>query len=245
MYDTELELICLEKILSFEMTSREAKAYKICIIYQHLLHKLFPNERHYKRQRKGDPRKTTLFKYCFKLLRETERMLEDHEYELYIRAQMDTIKAITKRAGANSPDAFISPVMLVGEKAWKRWKLWERLYKKQLKRKEAIECLTTDPVMNEKVKIALRADQRFLDKNLKGLTKETIRSALDSRILLRWIAAGPITPYYALLSPILRDWLIERKLEIGDIFHIDFGFYQPAISDQIKQFFREEYSYEF
>ncbi len=237
-----MELRCLESILNYEMTSREAKAYKICCIYYETLYKVFPNSRHYRRQRKGDPRKSTLFKYCIKLLRETEQIIDDRDYVNYVRAQMEIIKAVT---AAYQHDANVGPSCLVGKKAWNRWLVWKKKYEARLEKVDVINELTADPNTVHKVKVHLRATKSFLTKKLGSLTKENLKSAVEGRSLLRWVAIQDITPYYVLLSPILNEWLNQRKLDASDIFHIDFDFYRPVVTKEVQSFFKEEFSYEY
>ncbi len=236
-----MELRSLETILNYEMTSREAKAYKLCCIYHETLYKVFPHSNHYRRQRKGDPRKSTLFKYCIKLLRETEQIIEDRDYAHYIRAQMDIIKAVT---AAHQHDANVGPSCLVGKKAWNRWMVWKKKYEARLQKATTINELSADLNTVNKVKVNLRATKDFLTKKLGALTKENLEAAIEGRALLRWVATQDITPYYVLLSPILNEWLNQRKLNASDIFHIDFDFYRPAVTKEIQSFFEEEFSYE-
>ena len=118
----------LERIIKYNMTPEEAKAYKLTIIYRKTAEKVFPDYHHYK-VGKGDPRKSTLFKYCYKLIRETEDKLKYSEYRLYIKAQLDVMKAITQ----NDEYTLINPNCLTGKKAWARGCVWKKHYDAKVK----------------------------------------------------------------------------------------------------------------
>ena len=61
----------LDAIVEHNMTPIEAKAVKIGIIWMKLSKEVFPNYNHM-RVKKGDPRKSALFRYCYKLIKETK-----------------------------------------------------------------------------------------------------------------------------------------------------------------------------
>ena len=54
----------LEDILNYEMTPEEAKAFKLALLWEELCQQEFPDERRVS-LKKGDPRKSTLFRYCY------------------------------------------------------------------------------------------------------------------------------------------------------------------------------------
>jgi len=168
--------------------------------------------------------------------------MQDVDYPLYVRAQLDIIKIHTKRTG-KEPTVSIS--CLVGEQAWDRWLVWKKMYDDRLrKRVETAKEVGVDANEFERVATELTRDKRFLAKRLKSFTKETIQKAVSDRLVLRWIATKQLSPYYALLSPILHIWLAERNLTIEDVFCIDFGFYRPGITNEIQIHFSHEFAHE-
>ena len=126
----------LEVILKYKMDEMEIKAYKICLIWQKLCAEVFPNERFTKLNLEKDPRKTNLFKYAYKLIKETKGFLsDDKEYYFYVLAQLQTLKHLEE----NNIHPLIEPQILVGDKAWKRWKRWNWIYQKRLKEVNSFE----------------------------------------------------------------------------------------------------------
>lgn len=248
--DQAMEIRCLEAILDYNMTSMEAKAYKVACIFIDTLRKVFPDECRYGYRKgsyrygysKGDPRKEYLFKCCYKLLRETRHKLPDKFYHFYVKAQLDIIKLSTGASG-KVPD--VSPTCLVGKKAWTRWLLWKHIYDINKTKADTAEERGIETHNSEHVKSVLKDDLQFLTLRLKVLDKEHVLQSLDGRAMLRWIATKQLSPYYAILSPTLNEWLKKRKLTLDSMFHLDFGFFQTGITSAIKDFFRELCAYEY
>ena len=208
------------------MNDLEAKAYKICLMWQDLCKREFPNERHVKISKNKDPRKTTIFKYCYKLARETKGLLSsDKEYYLYITAQLQIMKLMKE----GEIHALIEPQILVGDKAWKRWKIWKSKYDKKLKSIQTAEDLGIKTNKNQ-IKIELKKTQEFLNKN---------KDNSDDIDFIRWSSNGQISPYYLALSPIA-----QRIMKRSD-FKFDYELYKPSITPEIEEFFRKEFENEF
>ena len=83
--------LSLESISKYKMDEMESKAYKLAIKWVQLSKKIFPNYNHTV-IKKGDPRKSLIFKFCYKLARETNGLINEEDYDLYIRSQLDIIK---------------------------------------------------------------------------------------------------------------------------------------------------------
>lgn len=213
----------LELILKYKMNDMEAKAYKLCLLYEELCLKEFPNERHIKLSKKTDPRKTTIFKYCYKLLRETKGLFNEKDYYLYILAQFQVLKLVKE----GDIHALIEPQILVGDKAWKRWKIWKKIYEKKmnsLNTAEELGIVTSE----SKIKIQLNNTHKFLKKN-NCLTLEEIKNR--SSDIDRWISNGQISPYYVILSPLFS----KIKMDL------DKSLYSPSITPGIEEFFKKEF----
>lgn len=216
----------LELIIKYKMSDLEAKAYKICLMWHDLCKKEFPNERHVKISKNKDPRKTTLFKYCYKLIRETKGLLSnDKEYYLYITAQLQIMKLMKE----GEIHALIEPQILVGEKAWKRWKLWKKKYDKKLRSIQTAEELgiTTN---KSRIKIELRNTKKFI-------TQSNID--VESVDLLKLQSNGQISSYYIALSPLARKNINRNNIKF------DYDLYKPSITPEIEEFFKKEFEYEF
>jgi hypothetical protein len=212
----------LELILKYKMNELETKAFKISLMWKELCKKEFPNEYCYKNYKNRDPRETSLFKYCYKLAKETKGLLSnDKEYYIYILAQLQMLKIIKQ----GEIHALIGPQILVGEKAWKRWKIWKNKFNKKLKEVKTAEQLGLKT--NEiQIKIELENTLNFLLKNNNSITKEKIN---------RWFKNGKISPYYVALSKFASEM-------IGNF---DYQLYKPSITPKIESFFREKFPNEF
>ena len=116
-------MLLLEAIDKYNMDEMEANACRLAVMWLDQSRKTFPDYRHSK-MRKGDPRKSLIFKICYKLARESNGIIEKNEYSLYIRAQLDVLKYVNE--GNLTP--LIDAGCLVGEKAWRRWRLWKKRY---------------------------------------------------------------------------------------------------------------------
>jgi hypothetical protein len=75
------------------MTELESRAYKLTLLWLDLEPKSVSwNTNMQKWRAKGDPRKSLIFKQCYKLVRETQGILEERDYPLYVRAQLEILK---------------------------------------------------------------------------------------------------------------------------------------------------------
>ena len=83
----------LDAVEKYNMDDLEAKACNLSAMWLEQSRKTFPDYRH-STMRKGDPRKSLIFKIAYKLARETQGILENNEYPLYIRAQLEVLKYI-------------------------------------------------------------------------------------------------------------------------------------------------------
>ena len=210
------------------MNEMEAKAYKIALIWQDECRKEIPDEQFVKLKKNSDPRKSTLFKYCYKLARETKGVLQDNEISMYVRAQIQILKSIREE----NVHALIEPHCLVGEKAWKRWKLWKYKFKKKLNR-----VLTSDDIgvsaSYSKVISELNSDFDFLNK-IQCVTFDTFKIKKDE--IEKYFYTGQLSFYYAVLSP----W-INKTVNID----FDKTYYRSCLNPKIEEFFREKFSHEY
>jgi hypothetical protein len=222
----------LEPILKYKMSEMEAKAYKIAIMWQEECDRELPNEQIVKLKKNSDPRKSTLFKYCYKLAKEMQGVLKDSEIQLYIRAQIQILKSIRQ----GQIHALIEPHCLVGEKAWTRWKIWKYKHQKILAKaltSEDIEISTS----KAKIKVELKKTIDFLKKrdciSLDGLMQ-------NSKNIERWVKNGELSCFYIILSP----W-IRRIFGDLEVFDFDKIYYRSSISPEVEKFFKETFSHEY
>jgi hypothetical protein len=219
----------LEPIMTYQMTNLEAKAFKLSLLWEALTQKEFPEYSHTKLRKSGDPRKSILFKYCYKLLKETKGLLEEKEYKNYITSQLHVYKSMVEQY------ARIDPIILCGPKAWKRWKYWSYLYKKQ---QMIIETQDVEiKAIPSNVIREIKATRKFLFDKFDGVPtfEALVENVSDFHV---WIGTGRISPYYVILSPYVS------RLEI-QIFPIELGIYRQSITPEIEKIFKIEFNYEF
>lgn len=220
----------LELILEYKMTKPEAKAFKIAIMYTELLKKYFPEYANHTLGR-SDPRKTILFKHCYKLLQECP--LQDHEYRLYLTAQFQVLKNINYGTG----DAFVSPSCITGEKAWTRWLFWKSRFQRIQDRPEP-------PQVNANVVIRnITKTKEFLQGKFSKLTRKDIYDNMEN--VFKWCVLGEISGHYLALSPIVSYWLEERKIDLLDRFSIDLKHFRNDLTKEVELYFKKEFGHEF
>lgn len=222
----------LEPIMRYKMDSTESKAYKIALIWEDECRRELGGESFVTLKKNADPRKSLLFKYCFKMARELNGIIRDHELPLYIRAQIQVLKSI--RDG--NVHALVEPQCLVGEKAWRRWKMWKFKYDKLIKTPPSSGDISIS--MSEgKARAEIEASFEFLSKM--GCDEfSTLESKKDE--LNRWMKNGDISCFYVLLSP----W-VERIFGAEAEFEFDRLYYRASTTPSIEKHFRERFSHEF
>lgn len=227
----------LDAIVDYSMDELESKAYKLTLLWLEQSRRVFPDYNHAKMAAKGDPRKSMIFKQCYKLVRETIGILEEREYSLYIRAQLEILKYISKSRPKSH--CMIGPNCLCGEKAWVRWKLWKRKY-------DAVSKVNDDkaPVPANVLKVAdtLTKTKEFLVKTFGadiGLQK--YQEAATNKNWQRWISTGKVSPYYIVLSPLLEKVFPDGIKDMT----MDLNVFREIITPDIREFFRKTFPNEF
>lgn len=222
----------LEPIIRYKMDALESKAYKIALMWEEECRRELPGESFVRLKTNSDPRKSLLFKYCFKMARELNGIIKDSETALYIRAQIQVLKSIRE----GQVHALIDPHCLVGDKAWRRWKMWKYKYDKRM----------SAPLKSEEVKISVsegkakaEISSSFEFLSLMGCTEfENLKSKRYD--VHRWLKNGDISCFYALLSPWIRKIFGE-----GDEFEFDRLYYRASTTPALERFFRETFHHEF
>ncbi len=214
----------LEPILEWNMPPLEAKAYKVCLLWLEISRKAFPNYKHSNRlPKKGDPRKCNLFKFAYKLVREVQGLLSDTDYRLYIKAQMDMLKAIN--IGNTHP--LIDVRCLCGDKAWVRWKMWKRKYDRIKTNSSEIDL---DSFTSKEICQALEKTKKFLISRLgENYKEDDIKNS--TKDLERWVSLGKVSPFYVMLS----SWAL--KYYKSD--QIDLTLHKKSLTQEIKDCFDE------
>lgn len=217
-----------DPIFEYNLDEMETKAYKLSLIWYEKSRKIFPDYKH-TIMKKGDPRKSLAFKYCFKLARETNGILLDEEYHLYIRAQLDVLANLVK----HNRQILIDPGCLVGDKAWIRWKLWKKKYDSISSKPQEVSKVTHPGI--SKALYGLETTKEFLTKSLGAdRTIEKYREAKINNNLSRWINLGKISPYYLAISPFISSIFTELEMKK---FNFDLAVYRESITEEVYQRF--------
>jgi hypothetical protein len=219
----------LDAVEKYNMDDLEAKACNLSAMWLEQSRRTFPDYRH-STMRKGDPRKSLIFKIAYKLARETQGILENNEYPLYIRAQLEVLKYIN--SGKDHP--LIDPNCLVGEKAWKRWKLWKKRY-------DSVKNKPAESVANgigfQKAIDGIEKTKEFLTKTFGSeLTVEKYRECYINNNIFRWINLAKISPYYIAISPFMKSIFTEDDYKK---INFDIKVYLPCINKDVEQKFRQ------
>ena len=221
----------LQDILIYNMTEEEARAFKVCMLWEETIQEELPGYQTSKLSKKGDPRKCSLFKYCFKLIRETKGLLKNEEYRLWVRAQVQVMKNITD----GRVHALVDEKILAGDKAWVRWKMWKSKYDKKINKPAVAEVKESLTV----IKGELKRTRKFLESQYQGMPSlQEIERNINDRMIIRWLTLGKVSPYYVLLSPLVRKAMSGTTFE--DQFVFDLAFYKNCITPEVEKFFEEE-----
>ncbi|MEI8270540.1 MAG: hypothetical protein WCG45_04165 [bacterium] len=233
---TEENELSLEAISQYKMDDLESKAYKIAIKWVQISKKIFPNYNH-TGIKKGDPRKSLIFKFCYKLARETAGLIPEDEYELYIRSQLDVIKHMS-----NGSPVLVTPACLVGDKAWSRWKLWKRKYDKIVtKPTSKVEVpQSINKTGFYKAFAGLDQTKEFFNKNSLVFNLATFQEKKSD--IIRWTNLNKISPYYICISPLAKN--ILQKEDYARM-NFDMSVYSSCINEEVLNKFKELFPEEF
>jgi len=221
-------------IEKYKLDESEASAFQLSEIWVALCEKYFPNYKHTK-LKAGDPRKSLIFKICYKLQRETKGLIPESEYKIYIQAQLEILRYQLK----NNPLILIDPMCLVGDKAWKRWKLWKKRFDSKIKAPAAnpmkYNRLGAVKAINE-----ISKTKTFIEKNIgSNPTIEDYKKLKSS--LLNWINFGNISLYYLVISPYMKSILSKEdysKMNFDPIL------YKECINEEVIDLFKKLFPYE-
>lgn len=230
----------LEDIAKFDMTPKEAAAYKVAAIYEHLLHKMFPNYRHICGLGK-DPRTSLIFRHAWKVIEEHgHEMTGKDDYKVYVMAQLKVFKTYLDRG----EPVLINPNCLFGDGAWKRFKLYEKRYE-QSKAFQTVEAAKIEVNSDDRIVKELKKTKEYLFLKFKRHDQSDVIAALEDRSLLRWVVMKNVSGYYPHLSPLVRDWLSDKKQTVSGYFGHSLDVYGKGITPAAYDYFNQEFTYEF
>lgn len=232
----------VEAILDWNMTSEEGAVFHIALLYEQEYRKFFTDDadgqgfRRNSLPRRGDPRKSNLYRQCWRFRRETRGLIETTEYRNYIRANMFIIK---------HHKGHVEPNCITGDKAWIRYKVWKRRYDVKMAELNAVapppSVSTTDP----KIIAEIDKTKKFVFEKCSGEipTFDKVKQFIDAGMFKLWLATGKISPYYVTLSP-----FVAKACDVTDLISVcssSVGVIREKTTQQVKDYFAHEYSYEF
>lgn len=229
-----------DAVFQWNMTPAEVDVYKLAVAYEQEFRKVFGSDadgQSYLRNRipmRGDPRKSNLFRQCWRLRRETRGLLEPHEYRNYIKANLTIIKL---------HNGHVEPNCICGDKAWIRYKVWKRLYDQKMSDAGAVAPPPSVSSTSPKIIAEIDKTKKFLFERCEGeVSFDKIKNFVDSGIFKFWVASGKVSPYYAVLSPFLA-----RTGNLDQIFtgcSTSQAVILGKITDEIRNYFNHEYKHE-
>jgi hypothetical protein len=223
-------------IAYWKMTEAEAKAYRVAYIWHTQVQKIFPELTSYsKLPKSGDPRKSYLFKFCWKLVRLTRGLLKDDEYRLYIIANLQILKVHNAHVDINS---------LCGDKAWYRWLVWKRHFEIKSQQMAGDRLLEEPKQLDKRFFKEVGLTKKFLFEKCDGEpTLEKLKSFFTSPKMKIWVGGSKITPYYLILSPWVAS--ICEKSKLMELFQIDPVIYEQKLDEVGISHFRKEFAHEY
>lgn len=230
----------MENIAKYEMTEKEAAAYKMAAVYEHLVNKMFPDYRHIYKIGKGDPRKSLTFKHAWKVITEHGHEMQPKDYRVYVMAQLKVFKAYLDKGAP----VLIDPNCLSGSTAWGRFKMYEKKFE-QIKQFQTVGDAGIEVNSQDRIVSELEKTKAYLFKKFHRHEKQDIIDALESRTLLRWVVMKNVSGYYPHLSPVVKDWLLEKNQTIAGHFGHALNVYGSGITPAAYDYFNREFSYEY
>lgn len=216
-------------VSKYKMDETEKTSYKISFIWYEKSRKYFPNLNQ-GRIKKGDPRKSWIFKICYKLVRETAGLLDPENYELYVRAQLEILYLLSKKNFVT-----VDASILVGEKAWRRWRIWKSRYDTVMNKPSEVSFVVS-PGRAKAIK-GLQDTYDFFKNRLNKIPNlQDLKNFHASNDLFLWVNFGKVSPYYLALSPYCNNIMTKENF---NRLKFDPEIYKPCIDGEVVQKFKE------
>lgn len=221
----------------YNLNPLETLAYHCCVVYLTLANKIFPNYRHCKLPKKGDIRKSSLFKHCYKMCKNLDSKIKKEHYPLFIKAQFDIFKSIYE---ATKVCPAIMPTIISSSKSFNRWHVWKSRY-------EAIKVIKTEnTTVNAERQLLLIEFSKTLDFiNKNSEVFQDFNSFIENKNqLLKFVILKKISPYYIALSPWIEKLPEDIKQEIFKITNSETIKEMMSSDDKNlhKNYFKKEYN---
>ena len=229
-----------EKIGKWRMTPDEASVYGLALLYQQEFLKLFQGtDQSYKLNtvpKTIDPRKSNLFRHCWRLRRETKGLLQPDQYRQYIHANLMVLK-LNKAA--------VRPDCICGDRAWIRWKVWERWYNQKIDETNVTLDIKAEANLAEP-RIIRDIDQtkKFVFEICEGSpTQDKVKELIDSGNFRVLVMMRKISPCYLVLSPFVSKSCDVAKLAADCC--IDPALIKDLANEAVRNYFKKEFEHEY
>lgn len=230
----ETRLSKLDAIFEWNMSTPEAETYKLALMWEVEIRKYAPTHLQtpeWKRRNslpfRGDPRKSILFKHCWKLRRLTKGLLKENELRLYIVANLTILR---------NYNAYMEVNTLCGDKAWIRWKVWKKLYDRKT---AELNSSPPPPVAEDRLMRELLRTKRFFYEKCEGLPSiELVQKFIDAGSIRLWILQGKLSIYYVMLSPFFK----QHAETLGKECNFDPVLFKEKITNDIIDYFNYEFA---
>lgn len=227
-------------IFQWNMTTDEIVVYRLAAMYEEQYRKICgatadgQSIRRNSLPMRSDPRKSNLFRHCWKMCRETRGLIEVHDHKLFIVGNL-TLLMLKK--------AHIEPNSICGDKAWIRYRIYKRKYDAKM---AEIACQAPPPSINTtdpKIIVQIDTTKKFLFERCEGEPSyEKIKGFVDNGIFRFWIITGKVSQYYVVLS----EWI--NKIVNVDKYAEQCSFSAALIRErsttEVKEYFRNEFIHE-
>jgi hypothetical protein len=180
----------IEKIVKYKLDDQQVIAYKVCLMWVYFSRKMFPDYRH-EPWGKGNPKKTCLFKHCYKLVKKTWDLMNLEDYRDYIQVQLGVLK--------HFKEVLVNPAYLNGDRAWKRWMRWKNVRNKNI----SIISHEQKPV-NLQVSSYLSVDRKNIINKFGVVSKEILEKNTD--LVVKMALVGKLSLFFVSLYP----WFVGK-----------------------------------
>ena len=197
--------------LELGFNSDETLAYQLVCAWDKLTKDLLPSYGHPKIAKKGDLRKTLIFKHMLKFVKEKKLEFKGFQYILFMRAQLE----IAKKLISEGKRILIDASILHGEKAQARYMVWKKLIKTKRQEQKAVYAYVETSVINEFNK-TLKTLQDILKNDF---TLDKFKQ--ESSNILKYIILKKISPLYVVCSKWTKELPEPIRTDIYDLANID------------------------